>query len=242
MRNQILQKEELDQIGRKLLETARVSNEEIERIVAAPQLFDSVKARIQTDQRERKSNSFAGNSWSSIFWSWQRISVAATVLMLFAFGVLGFVLSNKTLQIDEQAAIVTAIQTPDEPVEIQPIPEVFTETAETKNPEIKPQFIAKKENSKKESFIKPKAERKTPSTVKKSSQPKIELASEFYALNYVGNPNEAGENLRIVRTELSPSALFSLGVNVPIENVNEKIKTDLLVGSDGVARAIRFVE
>ena len=57
MRKQDLQKGELDQTGRKLLETARISNEEIEKIAAAPQLFDAVKARIKTEQREHKSRS-----------------------------------------------------------------------------------------------------------------------------------------------------------------------------------------
>ena len=241
MKKQDLQKGELDRIGRRLLETARISDEEIEQIVAAPQLFDSVKTRIKTEQRERKSKSYSGSSWNSIFGNWQRIYVVSAALALFVFGAVSFVLINKSLQIDELAAVVPAIQTQSETIKLPQIPEYFPEIQEAENPEVKPQLIAKKETVKKETLRKPRIERKAPS-VKRPSQKRIELASEFYALNYAGNPNDTGEDFRIVRTELSPSALFALGMNVPIENGKEKIKTDLLVGTDGVARAIRFVE
>jgi hypothetical protein len=241
MRKQDLQKGELDRIGRKLLETARISNEEIEKIAAAPQLFDAVKARIKTEQREHKSRSYSGSSWNSTIWNWQKISVVSAALALFVFGAVSFVLINQSLQIDEQVALVPAIQTKSETIKTPEIPEDFPEITEAKIPEIKPQLIAKKETVKKETLREPKVERKTPS-VKRPSQTPVELTSDFYALNYAGNPNDTGEDFRIVRTELSPSALFALGMNVSIENGKEKIKTDLLVGTDGVARAIRFVE
>jgi hypothetical protein len=41
---------------------------------------------------------------------------------------------------------------------------------------------------------------------------------------------------------MSRARLLALGVAVQTENEIEKIKTDLLVGSDGVARAIRLVK
>lgn len=237
MRKQRLQKEELDQIGRKLLEKARISNEEIEEIVAAPQLFDAVKLRIKTG--EPKSKSFSGNWRNSSLWTWQKIFAASAAAALFVFGAIGFVFIGKSLQMDEQAALVPEIQTESEAV--APIFEDFSETRQAENPEIKLRITAKKNFVKKESVRKPKPERKTPA-VKRPGQSEMELLRDFYALNYVGNPNETGEALRIVRAEISPSALFALGVNVPIENTKEKIKTDLLVGSDGVARAIRFVK
>src|SRR5687767_12726760 len=205
MRKQDSQKEELDQIGRKLLRATRISNEEIEQIVAASQLFDAVKIRINTEQR--KSKSYSGNWWSSTFWSGQRISAVSAAFVLFVFGAFSFVLIIKSLQIDEQAKLVPAIQTESEA--IAPILEDFPETEQTENPEIKPQLIAKKKTFQKETVKKPKPERKVPS-VKRPKQSNIELLRDFYALNYIGNPNESGEALRIVRAELSPSALFAL--------------------------------
>ena len=237
MRKQHLQKGELDQIGRKLFRATQISDQEIEQIVAAPQLFDAVKIRIKTE--ERKSKSYSGNWRSSTFWNWQKASAVSAAFVLFVFGAVSFVLIIKSLQIGEQAELVPAIQTESEA--ITQILEDFPETEQTENPEIKPQLIAKKKTFKNETLRKQKIERKKP-LVKRPAQSDTELLRDFYALNYVGNPNETEEALRIVRAELSPSALFALGVNVPIENAREKIKTDLLIGSDGVARAIRFVE
>jgi hypothetical protein len=45
----------------------------------------------------------------------------------------------------------------------------------------------------------------------------------------------------IRRVELSRPALISLGLPVNMDRANETVKADLLVGHDGVARAIRFV-
>lgn len=234
-----LEKQELDEIGRKLLEATRISDEEIEQIVAAPRLFQAVQTRINIERRASKSDS---RNWrNSNLWNWQSISVAAAILILFAIGAVGFILIGRTLQIDEQAAIVAPLQTESESVEIAPIFEDFSETVETKKIKIKSQPMTKRKAFKKESLRKQNPQHKTP-PVKKRPLPENALSSEFYALNYMGNPNDTGEDFRLVRTELSPSALFALGVNVPIENAKEKIKTDLLVGSDGVARAIRFVE
>ena len=58
MSKQDLQNKKLDQIGRKLLEAAGTREEEIERIVAAPQLFDSVKASIEINRAGRSSKRF----------------------------------------------------------------------------------------------------------------------------------------------------------------------------------------
>lgn len=237
MRNRNLQKEKLDRIGSGLLRAARISNEEIEQIVAAPELFDAVKLRIKADRR--RPDNQPGSRTNPIFWNWQRTSAAFAALALFVCGAVNFVFIGQSWQTEEQAAIVPPIRF--EAETIAPISDDFPETAENEKSEIKPQLIAEKKTLRQETARKPKRERKT-LFVKKPTQPEIKSPKEFYALNYMGKPNETEEIWRIVRAELSPSALFAFGVNVPIENTKEKIKTDLLVGSDGVARAIRFVE
>jgi hypothetical protein len=45
----------------------------------------------------------------------------------------------------------------------------------------------------------------------------------------------------MVRVELPRSALVSFGLPMNVERADERIKADVLVGDDGVARAIRFV-
>jgi hypothetical protein len=64
---------------------------------------------------------------------------------------------------------------------------------------------------------------------------------EFYPVTYVGD-GESTRGGRVVRVDLPRSSLFAMGVNVPLENESPTVKADLLIGPDGVTRAIRFVE
>ena len=54
------------------------------------------------------------------------------------------------------------------------------------------------------------------------------------------DPDESGG--RIIRVDMQRSSLFALGVNVPLENGPDAIKADLLIGPDGMTRAIRVVQ
>lgn len=46
---------------------------------------------------------------------------------------------------------------------------------------------------------------------------------------------------QVMRVELPRSALMSFGLPMDMERADERIKADVLVGNDGLARAIRFV-
>jgi hypothetical protein len=46
----------------------------------------------------------------------------------------------------------------------------------------------------------------------------------------------------MVRVELPRSAMVSFGLPVHMDRVNEKVKADVLLGVDGLAQAIRFVQ
>jgi hypothetical protein len=55
-------------------------------------------------------------------------------------------------------------------------------------------------------------------------------------------PSELDPNSRIVRLDMPRASLVALGANIPIEGDRQTLKTDLLVGPDGVPKAIRLVE
>jgi hypothetical protein len=63
----------------------------------------------------------------------------------------------------------------------------------------------------------------------------------FIALPYAQSGVPLEETV-IVRVNLQPSELGSLGMPVPLAHTNGRISADLLVGQDGVARAVRLVE
>jgi hypothetical protein len=67
-----------------------------------------------------------------------------------------------------------------------------------------------------------------------------EYATDFFPLSYGGDqkPMESG---KVIRVQMPRSALITFGMPVNIERADVPVKADLLIGEDGLARAIRFV-
>ena len=67
-----------------------------------------------------------------------------------------------------------------------------------------------------------------------------EIATGFFPLTYGRAPNfqEGGQ---LMRVELSRDAVARFGLPINMDRTNERVKADVLVGSDGLAQAIRFV-
>lgn len=65
--------------------------------------------------------------------------------------------------------------------------------------------------------------------------------SEYFPLTYLASAT-AMESGTVVRIQVSRAKLISLGLPMDGERANELVKADLVLGDDGVARAIRLVE
>jgi hypothetical protein len=63
---------------------------------------------------------------------------------------------------------------------------------------------------------------------------------EFYPISYAGNETLAGG--RIVRVDLPREQAFAMGIRVPLENDSDTVRADIIVGPDGVPRAVRLVK
>jgi hypothetical protein len=70
--------------------------------------------------------------------------------------------------------------------------------------------------------------------------PDEEIATDFMPLTYDGSLSQIDDG-QLVRVELPRSALHSFGLPVSAERGGGRVKADVLLGHDGVARAIRFV-
>ena len=68
-----------------------------------------------------------------------------------------------------------------------------------------------------------------------------EIATDFIPLSYM-NVASLQDGGPIVRVELPRSALVNFGLPVNMDRYNEKVKADVLLGVDGLAHAIRFVQ
>lgn len=67
-----------------------------------------------------------------------------------------------------------------------------------------------------------------------------ELVTQFFPLRE-GDDLASLENMRLVRVALPGSALGEVGLPVTREIANSQVKADVVLGDDGLARAIRFV-
>jgi len=80
-----------------------------------------------------------------------------------------------------------------------------------------------------------------PAKTKPADSVNTEIATDFIPVIYGGAANLA-EGGRMVRVELPRSAMASFGLPVHMDRVNQKVKADVLLGVDGLAQAIRFVQ
>jgi hypothetical protein len=68
-----------------------------------------------------------------------------------------------------------------------------------------------------------------------------EIATDFMPLGSL-NPATLQDGGQIIRVEVPRSTLVNFGLPVNMDRYNEKVKADVLLGVDGMARAIRFVQ
>lgn len=214
-----LETKTLDEIGKAIVKAGALSTQEIDRFTASPELFDSVRRRIKFATSESAPNRRVGTKLIGAFSSIALVAAVALALVVFI---------SKPIEIGIHA----------------PVPSAPTTRATTKFTE--PDMVVAADLPRKSS--QPRVERISTKPEIKFNRPKQFAAhqtryeGDFYALSYAGDPNETDRGGRIVRVDVPRSTLFAMGIDVPLENETETVKADLLIGSDGVTRAIRVVK
>ena len=221
-----LQPDELDRIGKTLLSHDVMSEAEIENIISSPFLYSKVRNQVLSSATAPK-RSF-GLSRYLVFGG----SSLAVVFSLFA--TIAFLKTDPKPVANVEAPRVVVINSSPKPDSLsaandKPLPPVdqLIQPVNTKR-----RISQQAQNV---SYGKPsiRPERTVP-----SRQPDI----EFYPITYTGDLNETVRGGRVVRVEMSRASLFAMGINIPLENGAEVVKADLLVGPDGVARAVRLAK
>lgn len=216
MKKQDLQNERLDEIGLRLLDAARLRRDEIDEVAAAPHLFDAVRKQIDTEKSGRE----ARFRWTAYRPDWRTglTSVAVAAVLLIGAGVFMFVPEKVPDNVFVQQDLIRPANVI-EPPTVRPVNVAATLAAKPHSHEIIPaRYAANK---------------------KKPQRPQREEMSEFYALTYDDDTND---DLQIVRVELPRTSLLAMGLSSHAENESDKVKADLLIGSDGVTRAVRFAK
>jgi hypothetical protein len=89
-----------------------------------------------------------------------------------------------------------------------------------------------------------------PQVVRQPAPRAVELAAAQESTDYedfIPLPNSAGvaaddDDVNLVRVEVPRSAMIALGLDVSADRAEELVEADVMLGSDGVARAVRFLE
>ena len=214
-----LDKQTLDEIGKATVKAGALSSRDIDRITGNPALFDSVRARINlvADERPRRSF-FIGRTVVGTFASIALVTAVALALVVFRSKPLDVV--HGPIPDPPKTRETKSFSEPDN---------VISSDFPRSSAPLKAEKISTRPEVK---FNRPK----------RSAAQHIRYEGDFYALSYAGDPNETERGGRIVRVDIPRSTLFAMGVDIPLENEAETVKADLLIGSDGVTRAIRVVK
>lgn len=167
---------------------------------------------------------------------WGFLSAAAAVLLLgFGIGIASWNWSGSSqLQVAKSDDAIPAVT---EPLGFAPAPAV------SPFPTMEGQQARKPVAGRKPTpYVKPRRGREQPA-VNAIPAPVVntEVATDFMPIGYV-NSLSLQDGGAVVRVELPRSTIVSMGFAVNMDRYGERVKADVLMGADGLARAIRFVQ
>jgi hypothetical protein len=221
----------IDSLATELLTSASLKQDDIEQIVSDRELFSSVRARVMADS----ITSYHSSGTFTFFQRTMILSAAAAVIVIAVFGAMMFAKrpANPTI-----VRSVPAPQNDQRFISTTKPPQVDLQSGNIDGPppsEKMPHIERAME------YRPVTSERRVP-TIRQQPEIEQQQRPEFYALAGLRPSEVASDGSRIIRVELPRASLVALGVNVPLDSDKQLIKTDLLVGPDGMPRAIRLVE
>lgn len=171
------------------------------------------------------------------------MSAAAAVLLVgFAVGIAAWNWRAPAENPAGNSAMTTPLATEATP-SLQPVTTVSSPVSNEKD---KPanSFVAGRKPAKpgtKRRAVRQIPDEQVADNVNGTSDVNIEVATDFMPLGYV-NSLSLQDGGSVVRVELPRSTIVSMGFAVNMDRYGERVKADVLMGADGLARAIRFVQ
>ncbi len=216
MKNGKLTDQELETLAKTVFVASRNAGE-IETLVSDPGLYNKVLAKIASEyEAQPKPSRF----------KLRPVAAFASVAILISVSfVIYFGSRSKVPRVNK-----TTI--PDTINDIKPVPYEPAVKKTGPSPE-EPAFV---KTILKRPVVTETAQRRAKRPPAKDTEP------VFHPIGFAERAADAALDGRVVRVEMPRSALFALGVDLPLENGTRSVKADLLVGADGSPRAIRLVE
>ena len=169
---------------------------------------------------------------------WRYLAVAAAILVAVALGIAGYKM-RQAPPVDSQAHSMPAPEIPVHVASTPPIKNSAEGPAMKQKPS--PTFAKKQRPGK---FRPDESAHSTfvSVVVGAVTDPETsEVVSPFMPLGDT-NPANIQEGAQVVRVELPRYAMARFGLPVNMERYDERVKADVWLGADGLARAIRFVQ
>lgn len=179
-------------------------------------------------------------------WRWATGVAAAAALLFVAFAAISIQSSRRlpqqliSVRSPQPLKIMTEVSAPEQPSNSPPVPSVLTgerapQLASLRTPNRRHNGL---ENINR-AVIGPTRNPQMINATAANSSP-ADIATDFIPLTY-GASLDGMDGGHVVRVELPRTALAQFGLPVNAERATEPVTADVLLGEDGLARAIRFV-
>jgi hypothetical protein len=168
-------------------------------------------------------------------WLYAAASVAAIALIVTLLA-LAASRTRDLQQPAQQKAVNPSSAVPDEPRPSSPQPQTSPASPEQRDVAVQ----ATEQRRRKADRIRSVGRSKRPLEGLNQSASDAEIATDFIPLMNRETLAQM-DGGQVMRVELPRSALMSFGLPMDMERATERIKADVVVGNDGLARAIRFV-
>ena len=215
-------RERLDLLSRELFQAMRATEEEIDETARQPELLSRIERRIAAKQRQSRERGFSNHfGWAAV-----PTAIAAAILVL-TFAVRWTRTNQATPPANPPA---------DRPSDLVVTRPVVTPQPRTLAPLVVPEQPSASKTHKVHRY------RRSDATYTQLAELMSEeqQATEFLPLTFIPD-DRAGEGRQIVRVTLPRTTLLAFGVPMNMERTGELVTADVMLGDDGVARAIRFV-
>lgn len=215
--------EVLDAIAKAALAAGRLNDRELDEIILRPHIYAKVRTGIRQGRAEtgRTARPFALRT--------AVVSLSCIVVVSAVAGALFFAWSGfapNEIAFREVPAAAPEDARPESP------PDRIDPMIDPGRVSVSPDRAAVSRSGRPAKPVRPRP--------RKTGQPPA--GTSFYAVTYAGDPYETAGGGRVIRVEMPRSSLFALGAVLPLENEPATVTADLLIGPDGVTRAIRIVE
>jgi hypothetical protein len=226
-------KERLDRAQQNLLTAVKVSEEEINAVAGSPELYDGLRLRIAAGRSQLLDPGTAANDMRAGVPGRRHLTPA-----LPAWPYLRWILAAAAiLTVAVLATLLLSPRQPGEPTIAPVLPQLVPVPAERVQPgggSTGEQIaqIRKAEASQARRISHRRHRRDGSST---------EVATDFFPLTYTAD-SAAPESGHLVRIKISRTALLAVGLPMNVARAGELITADVVIGDDGLARAIRFIQ